>query len=161
MSEAFVGEKIHGQGLTDVTTGAEMADDRRAIEELHRTDMAASKSRDLATLLSLCSDDCVMLPPGEDPVVGREAIRESLEMDVEQEQDCQITEYEHDFEEVKVLGDWAFEWGMFSAAAEPTGGGPPIRRSGKILRILERQVDGKWKVARSIWNNDPAPGGEG
>jgi uncharacterized protein (TIGR02246 family) len=141
--------------------GVGITDDRRAIEELHRKDMAASKARDRATLLSLCSDDCVLLPPGEDPIVGKEAIRESLERDVEQEQHYEITEYIHDFEEVRMLGEWAFEWGMFSAAAEPVGGGPPIRSSGKILRILERQEDGTWKVARSIWNNDPGAGGEG
>jgi uncharacterized protein (TIGR02246 family) len=140
-----------------MTTAVETADDRRAIEALHQIDMAASKARDLATLLSLCSDECVMLPPGEDPIVGREAIRKSLERDLEQEQAYQISEYVHDFAEVKVLGDWAFEWGRFSAAAEPVGGGPAIKSSGKILRILERQTDGTWRVARSIWNNDPVP----
>jgi uncharacterized protein (TIGR02246 family) len=126
---------------------------------MHAKDMAASKARDLATLLSLCSDDCVMLPPGEEPIVGKRAIRTSLERDLEQERDYRITEYVHNFEEVKVLGAWAFEWGTFSAAAEPVAGGPPIRSSGKILRILKRQADGTWQVARSIWNNDPAPGG--
>jgi uncharacterized protein (TIGR02246 family) len=82
-----------------------MTDDRQAIQALHQKDMAASRVRDVATLLSLCSDDCVMLPPGEDPIVGREAIRESLERDLEQEQEYQITEYVHNFEEVKVIGE--------------------------------------------------------
>ncbi|MGD2146356.1 MAG: SgcJ/EcaC family oxidoreductase [Anaerolineae bacterium] len=127
----------------------------RCIEELHKRDMAASKARDTATLLSLCTDDCVMLPPGEDPIVGRDAIRASLEQDTVQEQDYRITEYVHKFEEVKVLGGWAYEWGIFSAAAEPVRGGREIRSSGKILRILRRQPDGTWKVSRSIWNNDP------
>jgi uncharacterized protein (TIGR02246 family) len=152
---------VCSQEVTEVTTETGMADDRRAIAELHETDMTASKARDVATLLSLCSEDCVLLPPGEDPMMGQEAIRESLERDQDQEQDYLITEYVHKFAEVKVLGDWAFEWGTFRAAAEPVGGGPPIRSSGKILRILERQGDGTWKVARSIWNNDLAPGGEG
>ena len=143
-----------------MTSDLAMTDDRQAIEALHEKDMAASKARDLATLLSLCTEDCLMLPPGEAPIVGKGAIRASLERDLEQEQDYQITEYVHNFEEVKVLGDWAFEWGRFSAAAEPVAGGPPIRSSGKILRILARQADGTWKVARSIWNNDHTPDGE-
>ena len=126
----------------------------RRIEELHQTDMAASKAKDTSTLVSLCTDDCVMLPPGEDPIVGKEAIRASLEQDVNQEEDYRITEYVHDFAEVRVLGEWAFEWGTFSAAAEPLDGGAHIRSSGKILRVLRQQPDGTWKVARSIWNND-------
>jgi uncharacterized protein (TIGR02246 family) len=158
---SFAGETVAFWEVTDKMTELGMADDRRAIEALHEKDMAASEAGDLFTLLSLCSDDCVMLPPGEAPIVGKEAIRASLQRDLEQEHGYRITEYIHDFEEVKVLGDWAFEWGRFSATAEPVAGGAPIRSSGKILRILARQADSTWKVARSIWNNDPAPGAEG
>jgi uncharacterized protein (TIGR02246 family) len=144
-----------------MTTGLDQAAERAAIEELHRRDMAASKARDVDTLLSLCSEGCVLLPPGEAPIIGGKAIAESLERDQEREEDYEIIEYVHDFAEVRVLGNWAFEWGAFSAAAQPVGGGRALRSSGKILRILERQEDGTWKVARSIWNNDPVPDDEG
>ncbi len=138
-----------------------MQTDRQMIEALHDKDMAASKTKDLTILMSLWTDDGVALPPGEDPVIGEEALQAWLQRDLEQDRDYQITEYVHSFEEIEILGEWAFEWGTFSAAAESNAGGPPLRTTGKLLRILKRQPDGTWKVARSIWNNDPPSDGEG
>jgi len=138
-----------------------MQTDKQMIEELHKKDVAASKARDLATLVSLWTDDGVALPPGEDPIIGKEAIQLWLQRDLEQERDYQITEYVHNFEEIEILGEWAFEWGTLSGAVEPVAGGPPMRMTGKLLRILKRQPDGTWKVARSMWNNDPPSDGEG
>jgi uncharacterized protein (TIGR02246 family) len=146
--------------VINLKVGDETAGERQAIAALHETDMVASMARDIDTLVSLCSDDCVLLPPGQEPIRGREAVRESLERDAEQGQTYRITEYVHEFEEVRILDGWAFEWGRFRAAAEPVRGGSPIRSSGKILRVLKRQTDGAWKVARSIWNDDPAVDGE-
>ena len=48
-----------------------MQTDRQMIEELHEKDAAASKTRDLATLMSLWTDDSVALPPSEAPIIGR------------------------------------------------------------------------------------------
>ena len=83
----------------------------------------------------------------------KEALRAWLQGNAEP--DYRITEYVHNFEERKILGDWAFEWGSYVSAAEPLPEGGPIRATGKLLRILRRQADGTWKVARAIWNHDP------
>ena len=133
-----------------MTMNTDLEHGLRRIEELHQMDKAAWNARDKAKLLSLCTDDCVMLAPGEDPIVGRDVIRASLEQDVDKEQCCHITECIRRSEEVQVVGGWAFEWGRFSAAAEPLGGGRGIRTSGKMLRILRQQPDRVWKVARAI-----------
>ena len=138
-----------------------MQSDRQRIEELDEKDIAAYRTRDLANLMSLWTDDGVALPPGEDPIVGKGAIQAWIQGNLAQDRDYQITEYVHNFEEIEILGEWAFEWGTFSAAAEPLAGGSPVRTTGKLLRILKRQPDGTWRIARSIWNNDPSPDGEG
>ena len=134
-----------------------MQSELNKIKELHEKDMAASKTKDLAVLVSLCTDDCIMIPPDEDPIIGKEAIKLWIQRNLEQERDYQITEYVHDFKEVNLLGDWAFEWGTFSGTAQPKTGGTPIRSTGKLFRILKQQSDGSWKIARSIWNNDSSP----
>ena len=48
-----------------------MGSDEQAIRELHATWIAAVNAGDLALLLGLMTDDCVLLNPGGEPV-GRE-----------------------------------------------------------------------------------------
>lgn len=131
-----------------------MPNDLEMIERLHAQDIAASRTRDLTILLALCTDDCVMLPPDRPPVIGKAAIAKWLEAEHELEQTYEITKYEHHFQEIKILGEWAFEWGTFSASAREYGSDNEVFTSGKLFRILQKQANGMWKVARSIWSND-------
>ena len=131
-----------------------MQSDLTKIEELDRNDIAASKRQDKAALLDLWDEDGVALPPGGEPIVGIKALTHWLIRD--DGPSHEVTVYEHDFHERTILGDWAFELGMFRSVARLTDSGETIETSGKLLRILKRQPDGEWKVARSIWNLDPA-----
>lgn len=133
-----------------------MQTDKQMIEELHKKDKTASIVNDLPALLSLWADDAVALPPSEDPIIGKDAIKAWLESGLNQEQNYEITKYEQNFEETQIIGEWVFEWGVYSCTAKPKSEGLPISTTGKLLRILKRQKDGSWKVSRSIWNNDPS-----
>jgi uncharacterized protein (TIGR02246 family) len=128
--------------------------ERAEIEKLHKADREASLNGDLATLITLMTDDCVLLPPGKPPIVGKDAIQEYFNEQKEQLRDIEITEYIHDFQEIKICGNWAYEWGYFSNTAKPVDGGEIIKGRGKLFRILKLQEDGSWKVSRSIWNID-------
>jgi ketosteroid isomerase-like protein len=61
-----------------------------------------------------------------------------------------------DFEEIRIVGDYAFEWGTYRGTSRPRSGGNSVSYSGKLMRILQRQVDGSWKMYRTITTNDPA-----
>ena len=124
------------------------------IEKLHNTDKEASLKGDYATLMTLLTDDCVLLPPDSAPIAGKDAIQEYFGAQKELLSGIEIIEYTHDFQEIKICGNWAYEWGYFSNTAKPVDGGELIKGSGKLFRILELQEDGSWKVARSIWNID-------
>ena len=124
------------------------------IEKLHKTDREASLKGDFAILMTLLTDDCILLPPNREPISGKDAIQEYFQEQKKQLQGIKIIKYEHDFQEIRIFNNWAFEWGYFSSAARPTGGGDLIKGSGKLFRILKLQDDGLWKVARSIWNID-------
>lgn len=130
-----------------------MLSDLDKIIELDEQDVAASKTQDFSTLLSLWDDEGVALPPGGDPIIGMEALKIWLQGN--EEPDFHVTEYVHDFKDRKVVGDWAFEWGMYLSAAEPLDDWESIKQTGKLLRILRRQPDSTWKVAIAIWNVDP------
>lgn len=130
---------------------------RTAIEKLHEIDQEASQRGDFDTLITLMTDDCILLPPARPPIKGKDAIRKYMQDQKEQLDAIEIIEYSHDFQEIKILGKWAFEWGYFSNTAKPKGEEGLIKGSGKLFRILELQEDGSWKVSRSIWNIDSEP----
>ena len=62
--------------MIDIPSGHKSSNDEdiAAIEKLHETDMAAAKIHDINTLITLMTDDCILLPPGQEPIRGREAI---------------------------------------------------------------------------------------
>ncbi len=132
----------------------ENQDELAKIEQLHETDMKASKVQDFDILLSLWTDDGVLLPPNEPPIIGKKAVAEMMKKQQEASKDYKLIEYVHEFKEIKIIGDWAFEWGYYRGTAVPIAGGEPIRESGKLMRILKREYDGSWKAARAIYTVD-------
>jgi len=125
-----------------------------AINEMHERDLKASIERDFDTLLTLWTEDGVLLEPGKEPMVGIDAIKAYMDEQAETSQAYTIKKYEHQWMEIKVVGDWAFEWGFFEAEAEMVAGRKIIRQKGKLFRVLKRQKDGSWKAARAIYHND-------
>ena len=123
-----------------------------AIEKLHETDMAAAKIHDINTLITLMTDDCILLPLGQEPIRGRDAIWKFMQEQLPESQKYEITEYVQQFEEVKIIGDWAYEWATFHGTYHLKSGGPDLHERSRLFRILRRQPDGSWKVARSIWH---------
>ncbi len=119
-----------------------MTDDERAIRELIETWLAASKSGDLATVLSLMTDDVVFMVPGRKPF-GKEAFAAASRgmKDVRIEGTSEI-------EEIQILGDWAYVRNRLTMTIAPPGATAPMRRSGYTLTILRKESDGRWRLAR-------------
>src|ERR687886_598388 len=126
-----------------------------AIEELHRRDMAASKAGDFETLRTLMSDEAVMMPPGGDFVRGKAAIDAGMSRMAEAVAPVGGLDYVLDFEEVKVVGEYAFEWGVIRGRMRKRDGGEVEESAYKVMRILRRQAGGEWRVHRSIRNEHP------
>ena len=124
--------------------------DLQAIEALHRKDVEASKARDFATLRGLIDDDGVLMPPGEPPCRGRDALDAAFQSMQSQHHNVDILDYDQHFEEVVVLGEYAFEWGTLTGSQR--GNGQIMAGRYHLMRILKKQPDGAWKVYRSIWN---------
>jgi ketosteroid isomerase-like protein len=70
----------------------------------------------------------------------------------------EVLVYVLDFEEVKVLGDYAFEWGTIRGAMRSKDSDEIEHSSYNVMRILKKQADGQWKVHRTIWNDNSAEG---
>jgi uncharacterized protein (TIGR02246 family) len=117
-----------------------MTDDEKAIRALVETWMAASRSGDRETVLSLMADDVVFMVPGRQPF-GKEAFASQSE-----EMKGVAIEGRADIRELKVLGDWAYLRNHLEVTMTPPGG-QPVRRSGYTLTILRKQ-NGRWLLSR-------------
>jgi uncharacterized protein (TIGR02246 family) len=128
--------------------------DLRAIEGINQRDVQFALAGDGSMMMSQWTDDFVLLPPVGPILRGRRVIAEAFE-GIESPK---IVEYVLDIQEVKVLGDHAFQWGTYRYSLRSGAGGATVRTSGKLMRILQRQPDGSWKMHRGISTVDaPIP----
>jgi uncharacterized protein (TIGR02246 family) len=131
-----------------------MEDDLKKIEALHQMDMQASRTGDTRVLRSLFSEDAVVMPPGGHWIRGSEALDESFSGREDPQSEVQVLDYRLEFEEVKIMGDYAFEWGTVSGASR-SANNVIDTTSYKVMRILKKNREGEWKIHRTIWNKNP------
>ena len=118
-----------------------MKSDEQVIRELVPKWLEASKAGDLATVLSLMSDDVVFLVPGQEPFRKEAYAARSKHM-----KGVQI-EGTGEILELKILGDWAWMRNRLRVSVTPSGG-EPIVHSGYVLTILRKNPAGSWVIAR-------------
>lgn len=63
----------------------------------------------------------------------------------------QILEYNQEWKDTQLAGDYAFQWGFISGATRPAPQAEIVRYRFKALRVLRKEA-GQWKVFRTIWN---------
>ena len=134
--------------------------DQKAIGDLQRRDIEANIAVDTEKLLALRTDDVVYLVPGRAPLVGKDAVRAYLEEIRKQLADWNMVGYEENWQEVQVVGDFAFQWGTVNIRAKQEGERRESEAVRNVVQVLKRQPDGSWKIARAIWNiqtPQPAP----
>ena len=117
-----------------------MTDDEQAIRDLVATWMAASRTGDTATVLSLMADDVIFQVPGGEPF-GKEAFAA-----MSRGMQGVRLEGTSDIRELRVLGGWAYLRNYISLTITPPSG-KTIKRAGYTLTIL-RKDNGKWLLAR-------------
>jgi uncharacterized protein (TIGR02246 family) len=118
-----------------------MTDDESAIRDVVDTWMRASESGDLATVLSLMTDDAIFMVPGREPFGKKEFAAGAEKM-----KDTRMQAVS-DVRELQVAGDWAWLRNHITLTMTPPGGAP-VRRSGYTLTILRKGEDGRWRLAR-------------
>lgn len=96
-----------------------------------------------------CQDSAKCESPSRRPLNGWEAIRSSLENELNE-----ITiDAGVEVVEVVIAGSWAYARGHYRISTLPQAGGRGAVTTGSWLDILKRQADGSWRIARSAWSN--------
>ena len=143
-------------------------EDIAAVNKLAEDYAAAWAKGDPELLLACYADDAVVIMSHEEPIVGKESLRELYQhlfaiQKTEEEgggmasmaeaigldpEDYTITSG-GDEGKKEVSGDLGYLWSTYFSLATPKlgVGGEPIKDSGVSLLIVRRQADGTWKVA--------------
>ncbi len=121
------------------------------IDALFASWREATSRGDVATLLSLVTEDAEFWMPGTPAVKGREAIRTMYERFIG------AFKIEQEFEETEriVAGDYAFIRGIEHNIVTPRGG-EPVNVLQRAFMILHRGTDGRWRFARGMTNRESA-----
>lgn len=131
-------------------------EDITAIEQLAENWRAGWLSGDPETLLSLLSDEPVLIMSSQDPIIGKEAIRQLYQYVFENytftsdENYIRTTDVERI--EIEVDGDLGYIWSRYKNTETPKAGGETIEDHGQSVSIVRRQHDGSWKFTRLIIN---------
>ncbi|MDK3074982.1 DUF4440 domain-containing protein [Sedimentitalea sp. JM2-8] len=126
----------------------------RLIDLVRDNHVGALNTGDAEAWTAQFAGDGVQMPPNAPENVGKERIRQWFVGLLS----AFKVQFELDVEEVRIVGDWAFERGGYAISLNPVAGGPAMVDNGKYITIY-RQGDGNgWKIARDIWNsNSPIP----
>ena len=118
-----------------------MQNDEEAIRQLVAQWLAASKSGDIETVLTLMADDVIFLVPGTEPF-GREAFAA-----YSRQMKGARLDGTSEIQEIKILGDWAWMRNFLTLSFTSTDG-KTIFRSGYTLTILRKNAGGNWVIFR-------------
>jgi len=119
-----------------------MSADEQAIRDLQAKWIRATIAGDLTSILSLMSEDAVFLTPGRPPMR-----REDFVAGFMSNLGLFRIEPVAQIQEIRVAGNIAWCWSHLSVSITPTNGAPVIR-AGDALTILEKQIDGVWRLVR-------------
>ena len=132
-------------------TGSEV--DLEAINRVRDAHVAALNAGDTGAWVALFTDDGVQMPPNAPANVGRSTIGSWSKGFM----DLFRLEFALAVDEVRVLGEWAFERGTYTISLNPKAGGPPMQDMGKYITVYQRKPGDSWRMARDIWNSSNPP----
>ncbi|MFQ5889018.1 MAG: YybH family protein [Gemmatimonadota bacterium] len=134
--------------LPSVSLGQASSDTRAAIAEATEAWEAAWNAGDGAGIAALYTDDAMLLPPGSEPIEGREAIQAFWQSAVESGSQAELK-----MGEVEDFGETAIE---VRGSYVVTGADGAHLDHGKYI-VVWKKVDGSWKLHRDIWNSSMTP----
>jgi len=138
------GKEVKKEVAVDIGAAAE------EIRHLIKEWVEASNAGDIDKIMSLVTDDCVMIPPNAPPLIGKDAIRK----DYQESFDLYSSQGDETIAEFRVSGDFAFSRGTWTHSQTPKAGGESKKTNGSFLDIYQKQPDGSWKLFWNAWSDE-------
>lgn len=130
-------------------TAAPFTDTERAeIRAVVDSFTTAVKNNDFATAASYYAEDGVIMPPNSPAVTGRAGIQKGFEGF------GHINAFSQPVVEVDGVGDLAYARVNYDVTFTPASLKTPITDKGKVLIVLRKQADGKWRTIRGMHSSD-------
>lgn len=129
----------------------------RAVNALNQKEEESCRKMDNAESGTLWADDGVDLIEGLEPMIGKTAIVKWYASLNAQTKGMKMEYCAIDWREIKIQGNWAWEWAITKQKIDPPAPQKPFESDGKMLFILKRQTDGQWKIELESWNSEPTP----
>jgi uncharacterized protein (TIGR02246 family) len=124
--------------------------DREAIQDASARLVEAVNASDVDGVMTVWSDDGVIMPPHHPAVRGRRAIEHYFR------ELFQRARFRFVFTEavITIGGDMATERIAYTAEMWPAGSNNSVTDLGKGLHVFVRDASGIWKLAADVWNSD-------
>lgn len=122
------------------------AEDRVAIEALHRAWLDAELRGDSSALLQLCTSTSIWLPPNEAPLCGTAAILRWLG----DQPHTGVVRIDIDDLAIAGVGSFAWKLATFRTTLEGPSGHAGIV-TGSHGWLLQRDASGPWRISVVIW----------
>ncbi len=99
---------------------------------------------DTKLMLGILAEDAVLLPPDQEPIIGREALNERYTRLFAERR----VKMSMGIDELRIADDWAVIVGSTKNPGDDEA-------ATKFLMVFDRATDGSWKLSRLIWNDNP------
>lgn len=112
---------------------------------------AAVESGDYEALAGFYTEDAVFYPNGAAPIVGRDQI---LDRNRQRGSRGSVNIMQR-VDDVEINGSWAVYSCLARVEATASEGAAPAARFSRVLLLMERGEDGRWRIHRDIDNETP------
>ena len=124
--------------------------DEAAVRQLHDEVIAALNALDVDKLLSLHTDNIILMEPDMPTITGKAEVMQLFKKFQEQKL---VYKLSYTIDELEVFGERAFVRGQVTKQITQNNQSP-IRETGKFITLSKKQDDGRWLRTHVMVNND-------
>jgi uncharacterized protein (TIGR02246 family) len=114
------------------------------------------QAKDLEKIAAHYADDAVLIAPGTQPAIGKDAIHSALKQMVAD--NALSLSFQADRVDVAKSGDVGYTQGSYTLTLTDSATKKPINDKGSYVTVYKKQADGSWKAVSDIASSATPPG---